>query len=417
MKELLTAANETKNALTLINTNLTKLPKVQQSIMKKILSELYEGLTADLGDDLSKFDAAIQKRLKGIVGSYGQYNNVDDEGSLKSTQNSLKTLLDSSKNLFKPNGLLTAESLKKMKGGSVDPVKEKEREQELDKLRKENEKLKKGNKTALAGFEKMQKELQQQNLQLSNEITTLRASALKQKEEFNALQQKQNEVLSGRSGLEEKLKKETQAKDAAERKMKELEVFEQNLSEMRKLWESEVEEKRKYMNALKDLSSTQKKLKITWVPSESQQGCLLCKEGFSMFGSKSKHYCRYCGRLYCKACTKEVPIPELGYTDKTRICNACFNFKNGRPIEQSDNNPNDTPVVTYDDADTKSLPTSTSPNKHQTRPSSSSPSSPTPTASGKGSGGAPNTSEKTAKGNTSTSSPSGNNKDKGGKKN
>jgi len=143
MKELLTAANETKNALTLINTNLTKLPKVQQSIMKKILSELYEGLTADLGDDLSKFDAAIQKRLKGIVGSYGQYNNVDDEGSLKSTQNSLKTLLDSSKNLFKPNGLLTAESLKKMKGGSVDPVKEKEREQELDKLRKENEKLKK----------------------------------------------------------------------------------------------------------------------------------------------------------------------------------------------------------------------------------------------------------------------------------
>jgi len=136
-----------------------------------------------------------------------------------------------------------------------------------------------------------------------------------------------------------------------------------------------------------------------------------------MFGSKSKHYCRYCGRLYCKACTKEVPIPELGYTDKTRICNACFNFKNGRPIEQSDNNPNDTPVVTYDDGDTKSLPTSTSPNKHQqARPSSSSPSSPTPTGSGKGSGGAPNTSEKTAKGNTSTSSPSGSNKDKGGKK-
>jgi len=380
--------------------------------MKKILSELYEGLTTDLGDDLSKFDGAIKKRLKGIVDSYGQYNNVDDEGSLKSTQNSLQNLLNATKKLFKPNGLLTEESLKKMKGPSVDPVKEKEREQELEKLRKENEKLKKANKSALSGFEKTNKELEQKNIQLSNEANSLRASILKQKEEFNALQQKQNELLSGRSGLEEKLKKEIQSKDAAERKMKELEVFELNLTEMRKMWESEVDEKKKYMNALKDLSSVQKKLKITWVPSESQQGCLLCKESFSMFGSKSKHYCRYCGRLYCKACTKEVPIPELGFTDKTRICNACFNFKNGRPLEQSDNNINDA-VVSYDDDDTKSIPPTSNKNQtsQQVRPSSSSPSTPGP--GGKGSGPGTNTgATPVSKGNTSTPNTGG----KGGKK-
>jgi len=147
-----------------------------------------------------------------------------------------------------------------------------------------------------------------------------------------------------------------------------LEVFEQSLGEMRKMLESEIEEKNKYVAAVKHLSSLQKKYKLTWVPSDSQPACLLCKENFSMFGSKSKHYCRYCGRLYCKACTKEMSIPEFGFPEKVRVCTPCFNFKHGRRPFDTESETIDT--VSYDD--NKSTPAS--PIKNQTpqpRPSSS----------------------------------------------
>eukprot|EP01006_Ploeotia_vitrea_P006252 TRINITY_DN12638_c0_g2_i1.p1 TRINITY_DN12638_c0_g2~~TRINITY_DN12638_c0_g2_i1.p1 ORF type:complete len:584 (+),score=304.62 TRINITY_DN12638_c0_g2_i1:166-1752(+) len=142
--------------------------------------------------------------------------------------------------------------------------------------------------------------------------------------------EKQLEVTEAYEKAQKQLAKASSDNEKLAEKVKELETFEQGANMMRKLLDSEVEAKNDAIQAFDDLSQLQARFKLTWVPPDACSHCLGCGDKFRMFGSKSKQHCRYCGRHYCKPCSKyEIPLPELGYSSKVRVCNGCFKFKRG----------------------------------------------------------------------------------------
>lgn len=51
--------------------------------------------------------------------------------------------------------------------------------------------------------------------------------------------------------------------------------------------------------------------------------CSVCDKGFKVF--RRQHHCRNCGKVICAVHCKLSPLPELGYTDKVKICTNCVN--------------------------------------------------------------------------------------------
>eukprot|EP01004_Peranema_trichophorum_P008811 NODE_755_length_2383_cov_18.867699_g646_i0.p1 GENE.NODE_755_length_2383_cov_18.867699_g646_i0~~NODE_755_length_2383_cov_18.867699_g646_i0.p1 ORF type:complete len:712 (+),score=136.02 NODE_755_length_2383_cov_18.867699_g646_i0:207-2138(+) len=61
---------------------------------------------------------------------------------------------------------------------------------------------------------------------------------------------------------------------------------------------------------------------VMWVPDEWATVCQDCRLSFSLL--RRKHHCRCCGRIFCASCAKtELPLPQLGYTEKVRVCESC----------------------------------------------------------------------------------------------
>jgi len=83
------------------------------------------------------------------------------------------------------------------------------------------------------------------------------------------------------------------------------------------------EENIKLFKDREDLLVLQSKFKLTWVPDDFVNECLICNIKFTV--TSRKHHCRLCGRIYCTKCAdKKVPIPALGYKDEVRVCDKCF---------------------------------------------------------------------------------------------
>jgi ribosomal protein S27E len=139
------------------------------------------------------------------------------------------------------------------------------------------------------------------------------------------LGQTQLELATRNMELEEELgRARDEARDLAG-KSREAAVFEQALGDMRRLLEQEAEAKNAAEEELENLSSLQRKLKLTWVPKSAVTSCVGCGERFRAFGSRTKQHCHYCGRVMCKPCSgQSLPIPELGYREKVRVCNNCY---------------------------------------------------------------------------------------------
>lgn len=127
--------------------------------------------------------------------------------------------------------------------------------------------------------------------------------------------------------LEESSQKLTTTNKALQVKAQMCAVFESGLSDLRAMLEAEIEEKDKYKTAFDDLARFQKTTKLTWVPDQAATHCMACKKKFSRFGSGSKGHCRYCGRVFCRACCTESPIPELNFMAKVKICKPCDAFR------------------------------------------------------------------------------------------
>jgi hypothetical protein len=95
-----------------------------------------------------------------------------------------------------------------------------------------------------------------------------------------------------------------------------------------------------------------RRFKVTWVPKDAVQFCLICGDRFKTFGrhthrppcgapreltashSKSRVHCRYCGRVLCKACVPhEIPLPELG--EPRVVCDGCSLRPGPRRLQHS----------------------------------------------------------------------------------
>jgi hypothetical protein len=145
--------------------------------------------------------------------------------------------------------------------------------------------------------------------------------------------------------LEEKTSAFESSHSALKQKAEMCNVFESGLTELRKMLDAEIEEKRELEKSFRDLSLLQKKLQLTWMPDSSATRCMSCQSRFSRWGSRSKGHCRYCGRVFCKECTTQCALPELGYREKVKVCKPCVAFRSkikgeadaGEEEEEEDN--------------------------------------------------------------------------------
>ncbi|MFH4975663.1 hypothetical protein AB6A40_002372 [Gnathostoma spinigerum] len=65
---------------------------------------------------------------------------------------------------------------------------------------------------------------------------------------------------------------------------------------------------------------------VRWVPDCDCEQCTSCATSFTLV--RRRHHCRNCGRIFCSRCSAHsLPLPELGYDKKVRVCNLCFLYK------------------------------------------------------------------------------------------
>ncbi|EFO18827.2 lateral signaling target protein 2 [Loa loa] len=65
---------------------------------------------------------------------------------------------------------------------------------------------------------------------------------------------------------------------------------------------------------------------VRWVPDSDCEQCTACGMQFTLV--RRRHHCRNCGRIFCSRCSaNSLPLPELGYDKKVRVCNLCFLYK------------------------------------------------------------------------------------------
>lgn len=63
-----------------------------------------------------------------------------------------------------------------------------------------------------------------------------------------------------------------------------------------------------------------------WRPNHEILNCFKCKKKFA--SAESKHHCRACGEGFCDKCSSATcPVPERGWTEPVRVCDACYKLK------------------------------------------------------------------------------------------
>ena len=61
---------------------------------------------------------------------------------------------------------------------------------------------------------------------------------------------------------------------------------------------------------------------IAFVPENVVSACMRCSELFKL--RNPRYHCRNCGHVVCNSCSsKTIPLPEVGYNDPVRVCDAC----------------------------------------------------------------------------------------------
>lgn len=64
----------------------------------------------------------------------------------------------------------------------------------------------------------------------------------------------------------------------------------------------------------------------TWIPDGQIRGCMntKCSKSFSIL--TRKHHCRFCGKVFCGACSeRRMNVWQMGYIDNVRVCDICAN--------------------------------------------------------------------------------------------
>eukprot|EP00457_Paulinella_chromatophora_P002421 gb/GEZN01002426.1/.p1 GENE.gb/GEZN01002426.1/~~gb/GEZN01002426.1/.p1 ORF type:complete len:746 (-),score=195.52 gb/GEZN01002426.1/:214-2451(-) len=309
-----------------LNSQVGALGQTQTKIIKNVTKTLYAGLLEDLRPDEEGI-ATLQTHLQQVVSGWQTLNTSrDSAGTVATLSSAMKTTLSLLRPFLTQGGPLTVEGVQGSSpaSASIDPTQlhalqaamSKKHQKQLDKVSKEANKEK----------SKLQKKAQQ----MESELSEVRLDKEKLRLEIQHLQNTTQQLTQQVAELKKEnmaAKKAVAEVDALRRKAEEAKMFEAAVTDMRKMLDNEVEAKQEAYDALTQLSSIQKKLKVTWIPAGSVKNCLSCGDGFSMWGSKAQDYCRFCGRIFCKACCQKGKIPELGFNEEVRICNNCVSFR------------------------------------------------------------------------------------------
>lgn len=62
-----------------------------------------------------------------------------------------------------------------------------------------------------------------------------------------------------------------------------------------------------------------------WLPDSATKGCLQCSLPFTAL-TRGRHHCRFCGGIFCNACSKGRCLLPVGFRERTpqRVCDACY---------------------------------------------------------------------------------------------
>jgi hypothetical protein len=281
-------------SLQLMNEQVSSTAAMQQKIIKFLMTELYEGLIADLGlqpaldAQTTAADAeattaavdpvqaaqlvAVQTRVRSLVSGFVEKNTVEHKGTLAALVQAWKVqLLPALHPLVQPSGLLSESRLQAIAstassaGGNS---------AEMEKLKAQISKL---TATHAATVKK-----------LDDANRTLHESLEKHKKSFFDLDTKHTALVMKHVDLEDANTKLAASNVEVSKKAQMCTVFEAGLSDLRTMLEHEIDEKQKIQTAWDHLSQFQKNYKLTWLPDKAATNCMRCTAKFSMFGSKSK---------------------------------------------------------------------------------------------------------------------------------
>jgi len=304
------------NVIAVLQENVLALPDIQALILRKVLAGLYGGLNQHLGlkgaDDEMKqqLDRALGARLREIPELFVSANKTEGQvGTLDGTVQSLLGLINAMQLLLQPGGLIAS-------GGpvaSISPAEERasraldaelaEADAQLNKL---NQKMEKQQKESIAEEAKLQGI----------------------RDQIAALTDKQKQVSAEISSLQTD-------KSKMDEKVAQSKVFEQALHQMRTSMETETEGRILAQADWADLQTLLKSSKFSWVSPDSMSHCLACRQKFQESGDRTKTWCRYCGRSYCRACVSPQEIPDMGYPAAVSCCARCISFIAALPPKKS----------------------------------------------------------------------------------
>jgi hypothetical protein len=164
----------------------------------------------------------------------------------------------------------------------------------------------------------------------SSQLSALRQQLAEGARRIEELERRQLDLASKCLALEEQLESAEKARRDLKKRLEVAAVFEGAVNDLRKLLDAEIESRQRAEAELVDLSRLQRAYKLSFVPKSSAKACLACRTRFAAFGESSAHYCRSCGRLFCKRCSSsQLALPELGFREPVRVCNGCLEQRGG----------------------------------------------------------------------------------------
>jgi len=144
---------------------------------------------------------------------------------------------------------------------------------------------------------KMKEEFDNYKTQMQTQISERQVEITKIKEESTKWKEEEAKLREENEDLKNKLRRSNtlvaEIKQQVDQKIKSRTDMENSLAKQE-------EENIKLFKDREDLLVLQSKFKLTWVPDDFVNECLICNIKFTV--TSRKHHCRLCGRIYCGKC-------------------------------------------------------------------------------------------------------------------
>ncbi|CDS39774.1 early endosome antigen 1 [Echinococcus multilocularis] len=258
------------------------------------------------------------------------------EGQIEEFEKTVKVMRGNEKTL--QNSLDEAEGAAKQKDATIKSLQQelhqfmsdaKAKSDECDRLTKHINNLTSESNSVNETNAKLNVELNELRTQLTRLVDS--ENALKQKlVEMDSTLASQNVELGNRASIVTELESKLNSTYAEHQALMDQLIESQNRSkQLETALQTSHQELEGLQRIVLDLGRQNQALQITqdrltnrqWVSDESVQFCSNCQKEFSI--SVRKHHCRYCGKVFCQACSSKKTATSAS-KDPLRVCDACF---------------------------------------------------------------------------------------------